>query len=226
LKGGGELAVIGSYAGIVFEINDKRNITFTDFKRDTTPRWDTHDILQNKPLPEFRGPGLDEISFQIKFRADFGVDPEKEMAKLREFARRGHTSLFIRGNQPISVNHWVITKASELHKVIDNKGNILSLEVELTLMEYPTYQVQQVTKKTISESKSTSANISLKAIGKMTITVKSVHIRSGPGTNYKILGYAFKGDTLTVYGQSNGWYSLGGGKYITASNKYSKFTKG
>lgn len=221
------MAVIGSYAGLVFEISDKRNVTFNDFKRYTTPRWDTHDILQNKPLPEFKGPGLDEISFVIKLRADLGVNPEVAMAKLREFARKGHTSLFIRGNQPISVNHWAITKASELHKVIDNKGNILSMEVELTLMEYPKIEVPAA-KKIIKpqEIKGASSNSSLKPIGKMTITVKSVHIRSGPGTNYKVLGYAFKGDTLTVYGQSNGWYFLGGGKYITASSKYSKFTKG
>ncbi|MEK4255414.1 phage tail protein [Ureibacillus sp. FSL K6-2830] len=221
------MPVIGSYAGIVFEINDLKNVTYSDFKRETTPRWDTHDILQNKPLPEFRGPGVDEISLQIKFRADFGVDPEKEMAKLREFARKGHTSLFVRGNQPISVNHWVITKATEVHKVIDNKGNVISMDVELTLMEYPKSDIQS-SKKTIKppQVKIASSNSSLKPIGKMIITVKSVHIRSGPGVNYKVLGYAFKGDTLTVYGEKNGWYSLGGGKYITASNKYSKFTKG
>lgn len=221
------MPVIGSYAGIVFEINDLKNVTYSDFKRETTPRWDTHDILQNKPLPEFRGPGVDEISLQIKFRADFGVDPEKEMAKLREFARKGHTSLFIRGNQPISVNHWVITKATEVHKVIDNKGNVISMDVELTLMEYPKSDIQS-SKKTIKppQVKIASSNSSLKPIGKMIITVKSVHIRSGPGVNYKVLGYAFKGDTLTVYGEKNGWYSLGGGKYITANNKYSKFVKG
>ncbi|MBB5148663.1 phage tail protein [Ureibacillus thermosphaericus] len=221
------MPVIGSYAGIVFEINDLKNVTYSDFKRETTPRWDTHDILQNKPLPEFRGPGVDEITLQIKFRADFGVDPEKEMAKLREFARKGHTSLFIRGNQPISVNHWVITKATEVHKVIDNKGNVISMDVELTLMEYPKSDIQS-SKKTIKppQVKIASSNSSLKPIGKMIITVKSVHIRSGPGVNYKVLGYAFKGDTLTVYGEKNGWYSLGGGKYITANNKYSKFVKG
>lgn len=221
------MAVIGSYAGLVFEISSEKNVTFNDFTRETTPRWDKHDIIQNKPLPEFRGPGIDEISFTIKFRADFGVNPEQEMAKLREFARKGHTSLFIRGNQPISVNHWVITKAKEVHKVVDNKGNIISMDVDLSLMEYPKSEVQSV-KKTINtpEVKTASSNSSLKAIGKMTITVKSVHIRSGPGVSHKVLGYAFKGDTLTVYGVSNGWYSLGGGKYITASNKYSTFTKG
>jgi len=219
--------VIGSYAGLVFEINDRKQLTYSDFTRSTSPRWDTHDILQNKPLPEFKGPGVDEITFSIKFRADLGVNPEQEMAKLREFARKGHTSLFIRGNQPISVNHWVITKATETHKVIDNKGNILSMDVELTLMEYPKSEIQS-SKKTIKppEVKIASSNSSLKSIGKIIITVKSVHIRSGPGVNYKVLGYAFKGDALTVYGEKNGWYSLGGGKYITASNKYSKFVKG
>ncbi|MEK3976050.1 SH3 domain-containing protein [Psychrobacillus sp. FSL K6-1267] len=60
----------------------------------------------------------------------------------------------------------------------------------------------------------------------MTITVKSVHIRSGPSASAKVLGYAFKGQKLDVKSLKNGWYSLGQGKYITANSAYSSLKKG
>lgn len=221
------MAIIGSYAGIIFEINDKKKLTFTQFTRSVSPRWDTHDVLQSKPLPEFQGPGLDDISFDIKLRADWGINPEEAMSKLREFATKGHTSAFIKGNKPISQNHWVIKKVTEEHRTIDNKGNVLSMDVSLSLLEYPKIELPnaKITVKTNTPS-SSSSNSSKKAIGEMTITVKSVHIRSGPGVNNKILGYAFMNNVLPVYGISDGWYSLGGGKYITANSAYSKFKKG
>lgn len=36
----------------------------------------------------------------------------------------------------------------------------------------------------------------------------AAHLRAGPGTDYQILGTAQAGDTLTVTGNSNGWYQV------------------
>lgn len=220
------MSVIGSYGGVVFEITTKKILTYDEFTRELTPRWEAHDLLNNKPLPEFKGPGSDELSFRIKLRADLGVNPEKEINKLRTFANQGKTSLFIRGNKPVSTNPFIIKSIKETHSKIDNKGNVLSIEAEISIAEYPKIQVT-TKKKTVKSTKSASSSkSSLKSTGKITIIVKSVHIRSGPSTSYKVLGYAFKGNTLTVYGTKNGWYYLGSGKYITGNSKYVKFKKG
>lgn len=84
----------------------------------------------------------------------------------------------------------------------------------------------QPRKQFLQIKKKDNGSTSKKATGTMTITVKSVHIRGGPGVNNKVVGYAMKGDKLTVYGEKDGWYSLGGGKYISANNAYSSFKKG
>lgn len=215
------MAKLASFGDIVFEVSDDKVLTFDQFTRTTEPRWVDHKILYEKPDLEFEGAGTDTISLRILLRAELGVNPEEQMAKIREFARRGKKALFIRGNKPVSVNYWVIKKAVETHKSIDQKGNVLTMEVELNLMEYPKTVKVESTKKTVSSVKKDTSTKNAKQSGTITIKVKSVHIRSGPGVNNKVLGYAMKNEKLTVLEEKNGWYSLGGGKYIAASPAYS-----
>lgn len=220
------MAEIGSFGDIVFIVSNKKILSYEDFQRIISPRWKEHNVLANKPLLEFEGPGADEISFTIVLSAGMGINPEAQMAKIRDFARRGKKALFIRGGKPISINHWVIDKAVERHQITDNKGNILKMAVELSLKEHALDTTEE-TKKTTANVKGVSTSVpSKKATGEITITVKSVHIRSGPGVNNKVIGYAMKGNKLKIYGEKNGWYSLGVGRYITANSEYSSLKKG
>lgn len=218
------MARIGSFGDIIFEVSDDKILTFKDYNRKGSSRWNQYEIIGNKPKSDFDGPGLEEISISILLKVELGVNPSKQLEIIRNMKDTGKPALLILGNKPISPNYWVITDMEENDHIIDNRGNILKADVTLSLMEYfvPKKSEQKVT---VSKT-SSNASSSSKSIGKMTITVKSVHIRSGPGTSYKVLGYAFKGDTLTVYSEKNGWYYLGNGKYITASSKYSTFKKG
>lgn len=221
------MAVIGSFGVIVFEVSTDKIQTYDEFQRTNSPRWQEHSIIGQKPILEFEGPGVDTISFTVVLRADLGINPEEQLVKLRKFARWGQKALFIRGNQPISTNYWVIDNLIEKHRNIDKSGNVLTIEVDLNLKEYVNQTATAEAKKTTASNQNTNnTTTSKKASGTMTITVKSVHIRGGPGTNNKVLGYAMKGDTLTVYGEKDGWYSLGGGKYISANSAYSSFKKG
>lgn len=221
------MAVVGSYGEIVFEVSTDKIQTYNDFQRTNEPRWQEHAIIGQKPILEFEGPGVDKISFNVILRADFGVNPEEQLVKLRKFSRWGQKALFIRGNQPISTNYWVIGNLVEKHRNIDNLGNVLTIEVELNLKEYDNRTAISEAKKTMSSNQiPNNTSTSKTTIGTMTISVKSVHIRGGPGVDNKVLGYAMKGDKLTVYGEKDGWYSLGGGKYISANNAYSSFKKG
>ncbi|MGE7794983.1 phage tail protein [Lysinibacillus fusiformis] len=221
------MAKIGSFADVVFEVSTKRVLTFDDFERTNSPRWQEHTILGQKPILEFEGPAADTISFTILLKAELGINPGKQLSRLRNFSHSGRKGLFIRGNVPISTNYFVITNIHEKHRNIDKQGNVLSIEVDLDIKEYPKQPPSVSTKKTVSSNqKNNKAATSKKGTGTMTITVKSVHIRGGPGVNNKVIGYAMKGDKLTVYGEKNGWYSLGGGKYISANDAYSTFKKG
>jgi phage protein U len=217
------LAKIGSYGNVVFEVSSKRTKTFKDFERSGSARWDDHEIIGKKPKSEFVGPDLEEISFTILFKAELGINPEKELAKLRSMRDSGKAASFIVGGKPISKNYWSVQQLSESHKAVDHKGNILEAEVSVDLKEY---YVKPKSRKPTKKPPTKKPPTKKKPLGKITIKVKVVNIRSGPSTKYKILGRAYKGKTYTVYSLKNGWYSLGNGKYIIANSAYSTFKKG
>lgn len=221
------MAKIGSFGDVVFEVSHEKTLTFSDFERTNSARWQEHPIYGRKPILEFEGPSADTISFTILLTASLGVNPGKQLSRLRDFNAIGKKGLFIRGNKPISTNYWVITNLHEKHRNIDNLGNVLTIEVDIELKEYEKQKASVSSKKTVSSNKkNNTSTTSKKPAGSMTITVNSVHIRGGPGVNNKVVGYAMKGDKLTVYGEKDGWYSLGGGKYISANDAYSTFKKG
>lgn len=220
------MAKIGSFGEIVFEVSPKKTKTFSDFERSGSARWIDHEIIGQKPKSEFNGSNLEEISFTILFSASLGIHPEKELKKLRKAKDTGKVAPFISGGKPISENYWSIQEIREAHKTIDNMGNTLLVEVTIDLKEYVVKKKKPAKKTMKSVKKTTTTASNKKTLGKMTITVKSVHIRSGPSASAKVVGYAFKGDSLTVYSVKNGWYSLGQGKYITASSAYSTLKKG
>lgn len=219
------MAKIGSYGDIVFEVTPKKVQTFNDFQRSSSSRWNEHEIIQKKPKSEFNGPSLEEISLTIKLSAFLGVNPSKQLEKLRKMNYSGKVASFILGGKTISQNYWSIQRMDESNHVFDNKGNILSVDVTLNLKEYALNK-KTVKPKTSIKSSTTSTSKNKKGLGRITITVKSVHIRSGPSTSAKVVGYAYKGDKLTVLSVKNGWYSLGQGKYITANSAYSDLKKG
>lgn len=220
------MSKIGSFGDIVFEVSNKRTQTFKEFERSGTARWNDHEIIRKKPKSEFSGPGLEEISMTILLKAELGINPNKQLEKLRKMRDTGKVAPFIMGGKPISQNYWSIQQLNESYKTVDSKGNILVAEVTMSLKEYYMKQNKTVLKKTTVAPKNKATTTNKKTLGKMTITVKSVNIRSEPSTSSKVIGYAYQGDTFTVYSEKNGWYSLGQGKYITSSSSYSTLKKG
>lgn len=215
------MAVIGSYLDVVFEVSNKRINTFDNFSRNGDARYEKHMIKQQKPLLEFEGVDVDVVTFDIKLSASLGIKPLNELEKWRMSYRRGERGVFLVGRKPLSVHTYVINKITENHTTYDRNGNVQTIELSLELLEYPEQIKAQ--KKAKPKQSPTTAPASKKQTGTMTIIVKSVHIRGGPGTKYKVLGYAYRNDKLKVYGKKEGWYDLGGGKYITASSSYSSF---
>lgn len=218
------MARIGSFGDVIFEVSQKKTLTFNDLEMKSSAKWDEHSIHRNKAKLEFDGPGLIDLSYSLLLRAELGINPMKEIAKLDRMKNKGEAHLFILGQKPIAPNKFVITDSSAGLKNIDQKGNVLSAEVTLSLKEY--VESKSPVKKTTTNTQKKAATGNKKSLGTITITVKSVHIRNGPSVNNKVLGYAMNGQKLTVYEEKNGWYSLGGGKYITASNSYSALKKG
>lgn len=128
---------IGVFGDVVFETSDERILTFENFSRGGTGRWSDHEIIGKKPLREFIGPGLEEISFSIQLNASLGVKPQIELEKLRRIRDKGETRGIILGNNFISKSLWTLEELQEQHKTISPNGVLLVVNVDLKIKEYP-----------------------------------------------------------------------------------------
>lgn len=121
----------------MFEVSINKVHTFEGFVRSGSGRWVVHDIINQKPLAEFLGPGQEEISFSIRLDINMGVSPEVELQRLREIRDTGKVSELIIGGKLVTKNLWLLESMSEQQKVFSGAGKLVVASVNLTLKEYP-----------------------------------------------------------------------------------------
>ena len=121
---------------ILFEVSSEKILTIDDFKRSNSVRFAKHDTLLRKPVSQFVGPELDEITFKIMLKAQFGVNPQTEFNKLMILQRNGTTISIILGRTAFGVFRWTIQSLGMPWDIIDNTGFCISCTVDVTLREY------------------------------------------------------------------------------------------
>lgn len=110
--------------------------TFDEWTRGSEGRWAKHDLMGEKPVLEFLGPDVEEISFKMLFRSDLGVDPRAEIERLRQMRDEGAVFPLVLGNQTVGENFWVLKSLSSQVTYWNKYGQPLSAEVSVTLQEY------------------------------------------------------------------------------------------
>lgn len=128
--------MIGYFGKIKFITNDKRILTFTDFKRDSSARFEKHGVIGRKPLKEFLGPELDTITFTIQLSAAHGVNPRVEAEKWLRINRAGLAYPLVIGTRALGLDKWTVENVSQAWGVVLNQGELYSCNVDITLEEY------------------------------------------------------------------------------------------
>lgn len=173
--------MIGSLGPIIFNASSTRKQTFEGLNRENSNRIATHENLNNKPILEFIGPGLDKVTLNLTWSIEHNLNPDVELQKLRDIRDKGEVVSFILGNKPYGSGKYLLENIGEEQKRIDNKGNIFSITFSLTLNEY-IENVEKVTKivpkpkpKPIS-TKTTTKKVTKKKTVKKTNTTKNKSI--------------------------------------------------
>ncbi|OPA76735.1 hypothetical protein BVG16_16320 [Paenibacillus selenitireducens] len=128
--------MIGSFGEVNFLVSHDKIRTFDDFQRATAGRWAEHAVLGKKPLLQYIGPGLDTVTFTMKFNIYLGVDPRLELDRLVTMDRGGKAYTLTIGGKALGTYKWVISTLNEAFKTLDNEGNILTAEIQIELKEY------------------------------------------------------------------------------------------
>lgn len=127
---------IGAFGDIAFSVSTSTVRTFDEMSWDVSAKYATHDRHIKADLLEYQGPELEMIAFDMHLSVFLGVDPLKEIKKLREKVRSGKTERLVIGGKIYGDYMWVIEKMSIGLKRFDGNGNLWEATVNVTLKEY------------------------------------------------------------------------------------------
>ena len=142
--------LVGYMGSIPFITSRRYLMTIDDYERNAEGRWAQHDIVGQKPVLEFLGPNLENITMKISLRRDHGVNPESILSPLRQMRDTGEAFPLVLGSKVIgdaimslikkrpfgmSTGLWVLQSISEPVKHWAG-GNIYIVDVNVTLKEY------------------------------------------------------------------------------------------
>ena len=133
------IGAIGSKAlddVIVFEVSDKRILTFDGFKRSNKINLAKNNVLMKKPVSEYVGQELDTISFTVFFKAQLGTDPREEVDKLIYLNRDGAVVTLVIWGKAFGTYRWVITALDMEWDKINKSGYCGDIKCQITLEEY------------------------------------------------------------------------------------------
>ena len=121
---------------IVFEVSDKRALTFGEMGREVTSRWATHEALGVKPRAGFLGPGSQTVTLPITLSATLGVRPREILRAIERMVESGAAEYLIIGNAPVGSGPFRLTGSSETWDHVYRNGELSKASLTITLEEY------------------------------------------------------------------------------------------
>lgn len=125
--------MIGTLGDIVFEVKESKILTFKDLSRSNSGRYHEHNVIGKKPVLEYLGPGLDQVSFPIRLDVMHGVSPNSMITAMKDYQHRGERLQLVIGGH--FFGDFIIEQVNETRERHDNKGNCMIATVNLTLKE-------------------------------------------------------------------------------------------
>ena len=104
------MARIGSFGDLVFSVSDKTVRTFDSMSWDFSADYATHDRHIKADLLEYIGPSIETISFSMVFSVFLGVNPLKEIRRLRNMVQSGYAQRLVIGGKVYGSYKWVMQK--------------------------------------------------------------------------------------------------------------------
>lgn len=130
----GKIGNLGSM--ITFEVSSDKVLTFDGMQQTAGGRWAQHNIIGGKPVSEFLGADLRQITLPIFLTAAHSVNPRRIIERLESAAESGQPFTFVLGGKRVGKNEWVVSSVGETWGEILDGGKLLSAHLDLTLSEY------------------------------------------------------------------------------------------
>lgn len=127
---------IGYMGDVVFVTSSNYLLTPSNFQRSGEGRWEEHDLIMKKPVSQFKGAGLEKISFKLQLQSKFNVSPRQQLRRLRQMRDTGAVFPLVIGGQPVTQNYWRLDSISEEDNYYSPLGVLIETTVSVSLTEY------------------------------------------------------------------------------------------
>lgn len=126
--------LIGTLGQLPFICAFGRMLTFSDLSRKTGARWAQHDVIGQKPLVEYVGPDLNEVSLKMRFDTSLGIPPLLGLDRLQRMMENKEYKTLIIGGEYLG--RYVIESVSEDRRFHTGSGICIVAEASVELKEY------------------------------------------------------------------------------------------
>lgn len=107
---------------------------FSGLNESNTYNYAQHERINNKPVLQYLGQGLQEQDIKLNFHSSF-CNPTEELKKLKEVAQKAEPLKFIKGNGEY-VGVFVITEIISVTEQTSDEGDIIYIQIDLKLREF------------------------------------------------------------------------------------------
>jgi hypothetical protein len=128
----------GIFGAIIFGRSRGRIHTFYEIERKYTGRFGAHMVHLRKPLLEWAGNDLIELTMRVNLNASWCGDPNAILAEWHFFHENAIAAPLIVGGKPMGpgLSLFVVTDMAESHKHWLPGGQLIAVEVNVSFKEY------------------------------------------------------------------------------------------
>lgn len=126
---------VGSLGDVVFYVNDKHVKTIQSMSWKIAISYSEHKMHRKKSLLEYTGQSPEEIEISADFSAFLGVNPLKQIKKLKKQAVNRSVVPFVLGTDVI-MSACVITDISPAADMFYLDGTMIKATVKIKIKEY------------------------------------------------------------------------------------------
>lgn len=127
---------VGSWGkDIVFSVSERKILTYQKLSKTSTARFSSHVGIYGKPLREFQGTELEEVSMKVHLNAALGVSINFVVENLKKALYTGKANYLVLGGRRFGNGKYILTKINEDYKKTTINGKFLEVELSLTFVE-------------------------------------------------------------------------------------------
>jgi hypothetical protein len=127
---------IATFGKKVFGVSSSKVYTFAGFSFGGSLDTETQEKIGDKPSTYIKGGSLDNLSFDIPLRVDFGMNVRQQIEDWQAIKDAAKPYQFILGNKPLGNNKWLLKSVNVTDTGIDAGGQILKATLKLEFEEF------------------------------------------------------------------------------------------